>query len=192
MDGKGPRRKSICLGLITMLWQHYVFRRGTGVGDMWDRFFCDRSLRLLYVGGRGFDPRAQTTIDKFVLSVVSSGAKVESADLLLVGFERYELDDDLRAATERNAIFLREKFSILGQTAELNMDERGEGEDELSTSNALRRTVEAILALVPDRTDIVLDVSSLPRVAYLAIMTGLLSRLVPDKTSSKSSCSKRR
>ena len=132
----------------------------------------------------GFDPRAQTTIDKFVLSVVSSGAKVELADLLLVGFERYELDDDLRAATERNAIFLREKFSILGQTAELSMDERGEGEDELSTSNALRRTVEAILALVPDRTDIVLDVSSLPRVAYLAIMTGLLSRLVPDKTSS--------
>src|SRR5208283_1726758 len=39
-----------------------------------------------------------------------------------------------------------------------------------------------ILAHITGRTDIVLDVSSFPRVAYLAIMTGLLHHLVPDKT----------
>jgi hypothetical protein len=55
--------------------------------------------------------------------------------------------------------------------------------DELSTSNALRRAVEAIMKRVYGRTDIVLDVSSLPRVAYLAIMTGLLYRLVPNKSA---------
>jgi hypothetical protein len=166
-----------------MLWQHYVFRRGMGVSDMWDRLFRDRSLNLLYIGGRGFDPRAQTTIEQFVRSVSSSGAKVDAADLLLVGFERYELDGDLRAATEENAAILQDRFSVLGQTEVLNMDARDEGEDELSTSNALRKGVEAILTRVPGRTDIVLDVSSLPRVAYLAIMTGLLYRLVPDKTA---------
>jgi hypothetical protein len=165
-----------------MLWQHYVFRRGTFVSDMWDRFFRDRSVNLLYIGGRGFDPRAQTTIAAFVRSVRSSGAKVEAADLLLVGLLRYELDDDLKMATEENASFLRETFSVLGPTVELAMDARADGEDELSTSNALRKGVEAILARIPGRTDIVLDVSSLPRIAYLAIMTGLLHRLVPDKT----------
>jgi hypothetical protein len=181
MDGEGPCRKSIWLGLIVMLWQHYVFRRGMGVSNLWDRFFRDRPLNLLYIGGRGFDPRAQTTLATFVRSIVSSGAKVEAAELLLVGFKRYELDDDLKVATEENAIFLRDEFSILGQTSELDMDARTEGEDELSTSNALRKCVEAIVARIPDRTDIVLDVSSLPRIAYLAIMTGLLYRLVPDK-----------
>jgi hypothetical protein len=166
-----------------MLWQHYVFRRGTSVSDMWDRFFHDRALNLLYIGGRGFDPRAQTTISTFVRSIKSSGTKVDAADLLLVGLARYELDDNLKAATEENASILRDTFLTLGQTAELIMDARAEGEDELSTSNALRKGVEAILARVPGRTDIVLDVSSLPRVAYLAIMTGLLHRLVPDKNA---------
>ena len=165
-----------------MLWQHYVFRRGMAVSDMWDRFFRDRPLHLLYIGGRGFDPRAQTTITEFVRSVRYSGAHVKAAELLLVGLSRYELDDDLKAATETNATILRSTFSALGSTAELIIDARTEGEDELSTSNALRRGVAAILERVPDRTDVILDVSSLPRVAYLAIMTGLLHRLVPDKT----------
>jgi hypothetical protein len=96
-----------------MLWQHYVFRRGAAVSDMWDRFFSNRPLNLLYIGGRGFDPRAQTTIVQFVRSIVSSGAKVEAADLLLVGLARYELDDDLKMATEENAIFLRNTFLAL-------------------------------------------------------------------------------
>jgi hypothetical protein len=165
-----------------MLWHHYVFRRGTAVSDMWDRFFSDRPLRLLYIAGRGFDPRAQTTVTKFVRSITSSGTKVELADLLLVGLARYELDDGLKAATEENAIALKGIFSDLGQTSELIIDARIEGEDELSTSNALRNGVDGILTRIPHRTDIILDVSSLPRVAYLAILTGLLQRLIPDKT----------
>jgi hypothetical protein len=165
-----------------MLWQYYVFRRGMAVSDLWNRFFRDRSLNLLYIAGRGFDPRSQITIAKFVDGVMSSSVKVEAADLLLVALQRYELDADLEAATEENATVLRNTFSALGHTADLIIDARAEGEDELSTSNALRKGVGAILERIPRRTDIVLDVSSLPRVAYLAIMTGLLHRLVPDKT----------
>jgi hypothetical protein len=165
-----------------MLWQYYVFRRGAAVSDMWDRFFSDRSLKILYIGGRGFDPRAQTTLSKFVSGVTSSGVNVETAEQILVGLARYEMDDKLRAATEANTAFLQDRFSPLGKTSELIMDARVEGEDELSTSNALRKGVETILARTAGKTDIVLDVSSLPRVAYLAIMTGILHRLVPDKT----------
>lgn len=166
-----------------MLWQHYVFRRGAAVSNMWDRFFRERPLNLLYIAGRGFDPRAQTSITKFVDSVTSSGARVVAADLLLVGLARYELDQELKDATEQNAAILRDTFLPLGPTKELLFDARSSEEDELSTTNALRRGVEAILTLVAGRTDIVLDVSSLPRVAYLAIMTGLLHRLVPDKAA---------
>jgi hypothetical protein len=166
-----------------MLWKHYVFRRGAAVSEMWDRFFRDRPLNFLYIGGRGFDPRARTTIEKFVGAVTSTGAKIQAAELLLVGLARYEMDEDLKAATEENAAALQTAFSALGGVSELALDARVEGEDELSTSNALRKGVEAILARVPERTDIILDVSSLPRVAYLAIMTGLLRRLVPNKSA---------
>ncbi len=168
-----------------MLWQHYVFRRGAAVIDMWDRFFSDRTINLLYIGGRGFDPRAQTIISKFVDNIKSSRARVKAADLLLVGFARYELDADLKAATEENAAFLRSSFSALGSTQEIVLDARAEGEDELSTTNALRRGVDEVLSRISNRTDIVLDISSLPRVAYLAILTGLLHKLVPDKNNPK-------
>jgi len=105
-----------------MLWQHYVFRRGTELSDMWDRFFRDRPINLLYIAGRGFDPRAQTAIKQFVSNILSSAANIVAADLLLVGFDRYELDQDLEEATEANAISLRATFSELGATEELNMD----------------------------------------------------------------------
>lgn len=98
-----------------MLWQHYVFRRGMAVSDMWDRFFRDRPLHLLYIGGRGFDPRAQTTITEFVRSVRYSGAHVKAGELLLVGLSRYELDDDLKAATETNANHSSKHLLGLGQ-----------------------------------------------------------------------------
>lgn len=163
-----------------MLWQHYVFRRGVAVSDMWDRFFRDRTIDLLYISGRGFDPRARVTVAKFVDSIVSAGTTVRSARLLLAGFERYELDDYLRTATEENTHAITSAFSPLGSASELIMDARSQDEEEMSTSNALRKAVEAILALAPGCTDIVLDVSSLPRVAYLAIMTALLQKLVPS------------
>jgi len=166
-----------------MLWQHYVFRRGIELSDMWDRFFRGRRVNLLYIAGRGFDPRAQSAIKKFVDTILSSTAKIEAADLLLVGFDRYELDQDLEEATEANAVSLRTMFSELGATEELNMDARAPGEDELSTSNALRKALGVIFARMRGRTDIILDVSSLPRVAYLAIMTGVLHQLVPNRSA---------
>lgn len=164
-----------------MLWQHYVFRRGAAVNDMWDHFFQDREIRLLYIGGRGFDPRAQTVLHKVVETLQSTGRNIAGASQLLVGLGRYELDSNLKAMTEANALELTRIFQPIGQTEELMMDARGEDGEEVSTSNALRRGVSEILGKVAGCTDILLDVSSLPRVAYLAILTGLLQHLVPNK-----------
>src|SRR5207302_5529294 len=57
------------------------------------------------------------------------------------------------------------------------------GEDDISASNALRIGTEAVLKMVNSHTDIILDVSSLPRVVYLALLTALLSKLIPDKNA---------
>ena len=38
-----------------MLWDHYVFRRGDGVHELWDDLLKDRPVQLLYIAGRGFD-----------------------------------------------------------------------------------------------------------------------------------------
>lgn len=160
-----------------MLWDHYVFRRGPGVHDLWDDLLGDRPVKLLYIAGRGFDVRAQAVMREFVASQQGPGRVTTQAKLVLLGFTGYELEEDIKALTEENASELERLFAPLGLTEHVSIDT----DEELSASNALRQRVEAVLAHVSDQTDIVLDVSSLPRAAYLALLTGLLNRLVPSR-----------
>lgn len=171
-----------------ILWNRYVFRRGVEVQDMWDQMFLQRrlekrSVRLLYVGGKGFDVRAQVVMDRFIESIGASGCVVEKAQLLLVGFSGYQLSDELRDETVENARALEAKFATIGPTRTIMIGSSADGEDDLSASNALRLGTEEVLRAVDDQTDIVLDVSSLPRIAYLSLMLALLQRLVPNRHS---------
>jgi hypothetical protein len=163
-----------------VLWDHYVFRRGSGVHDLWDDLLRDRPSKLLYIAGRGFDVRAQTVMREFVSSQLGPGRQTAHAKLLLVGFNGYELDDGIRRLTEENASALEALFASLGKASHITIDST-DGDEDLSASTSLRLRIEAVLSEVSDQTDIVLDVSSLPRVAYLALLTSLLHRLVPNK-----------
>ena len=101
------------------LWNRYIFRRGAEVQDMWDQMFrhrrlADKGVRLLYVGGRGFDLRAQVVMDRFIGSITSSGCEVEKAELLLVGFSGYQLSEELKDETAANAQALEAKFAAIG------------------------------------------------------------------------------
>lgn len=168
------------------LWNRYVFRRGAEVQDTWDQMFQQRRadekpVRLLYIGGRGFDVRAQVVMDRFIGSMRASTCKIEKAELLLVGFTGYQLSDDLKNETAANAQALEQRFAEIGTCQTVTIDPATEDEDDLSASNALRIGTEKVLSAVTDQTDIVLDVSSLPRIAYLSLMLALLKRLVPTR-----------
>ena len=163
-----------------MLWDHYVFRRGSGVHDLWDDLLKDRPVRLLYIAGRGFDVRAQAVMREFVAGQTGPGRRTLEAKLLLVGFSGYELDEAIVQLTEENAAALQSQFAPLGETQHITIG-ASDGDEDFSASTALRLRIEAVLSQVADQTDIVLDVSSLPRVTYLALLTSLLNKLVPNK-----------
>lgn len=170
------------------LWNRYVFCRGAETQDMWDQMFQQRrvegrAVRLLYVGGRGFDVRAQAVMDRFVGSLSGASCTIAKAELLLVGFSGYLLSDELQRQTEENAAALESRFAAIRSARTITIDSSGEGEDDLSASTALRRGTAEVLAAVTDQTDIVLDVSSLPRIAYLSLMLALLQRLIPTHMS---------
>lgn len=178
------------------LWDRYVFRRGAEVQDMWDQMFQQRRklaqpVRLLYVCGRGFDVRALAVMERFVNSLKESGCDIESAELLLVGFSSYQLSEELLLQTEDNAEALAAMFSSIGQTRTVTIGQSAEGEDDISASNALRRGSEEVLRSLSNQTDVILDVSSLPRIAYLTLMLALLQRLVqkPPVSASLASAS---
>lgn len=163
-----------------MLWDQYVFRRGSDANDLWDGLFENRSLKILYIAGSGFDVRAQTVMRECIDSILTSNAKVEDAKLALIDFKSYRLDDALEQLTKQNGEGLISIFSAIGTVNKVSFGISGDGE-ELSATSALRNGTDAILEMVTDQTDIVLDASSLPRVIYLALMTSLLNRLVPDR-----------
>jgi hypothetical protein len=63
---------------------------------------------------------------------------------------------------------LQSTFSRLGGTSAVTIGSSSNGEDDISASTALRLGTEAVLSHVIDQTDIILDVSSLPRVVCSA------------------------
>ncbi|HKT26799.1 hypothetical protein [Dyella sp.] len=172
--------KALGNGGLAMLWDQYVFRRGPDANELWDRLFERRKMRLLYIAGSGFDVRAQTAMRECVGSIRESGGVVDEAKLVLIEFANYRLDDALQELTKQNRQGLTEVFSELGTIETVTFGASEDGE-ELSASSALRVGTDAVLEMVSDQTDIILDASSLPRVIYLALMTSLLHRLIPDK-----------
>ena len=163
-----------------MLWDHYVFRRGSAVHDLWDSLLKARPARLVYIAGRGFDVRAQAVMREFVAGQQGPGRQTVSAKLLLLEFHGYELDEEIVKLTEENAATLQVIFGPLGETASFGVGGT-DVDDEASASDVLRQRVRGVLAELDGATDIILDVSSLPRATYLALLTSILSWLVPDK-----------
>lgn len=164
------------------LWDQYVFQRGSDANELWEQLFKERPIRLLYIAGSGFDVRAQTIMRECVNSIKSSGGSVDEAKLVLVNFSNYRLDDALKTLTEQNDHGLAEIFSEIGTVERVPFGMAG-GDEELSASISLRMGTNAVLKKVSDQTDIILDASSMPRVIYLALMTSLLHRLIPDKNA---------
>jgi hypothetical protein len=167
---------------MPMLWDQYVFRRGLDANELWDRLFEKRPVRLLYIAGSGFDVRAQAVMRELVESIRNSGATVEDAKLVLIAFANYRLDPALEALTAENAHELAAIFSSIGNVERVPFG-TSENDDELSASSALRQGTDTVMRMVSNQTDIILDASSLPRVIYLALMTSLLNRLIPDKAA---------
>lgn len=167
-----------------MIWENYVFRRGIEVEELWDEMLADRrragkSIRVLYVAGRGFDVRANIVASKFVDRLVASRCPIAGVTLLLVGFAGYQLSTELHDQTATNAEGLERTFRAVGSCEHIEIGGAAEGEDDISTTIALRRGTDEVLRHVTDQTDIILDVSSLPRIAYLTILLSLLAKIIP-------------
>lgn len=166
-----------------MLWEQYVFQRGSKVQDLWERMYRDRrdagsAVRILYIAGRGFDVRANAVLERYVESLLETGCAIQKAELVLVGFADYQLSDELQAQTEENAISLSKTFGRIGTTATIQIGANSGEEEDLSATSSLRQGNEQLMTLISDHTDILLDVSSLPRIAYMSFLLALLQRLV--------------
>lgn len=164
-----------------MLWDQYVFRRGNEVFELWEDLFRNREMRILYITGRGFDSRAPLVLKRLLSHLGPQRASIGKASLLLVSFSGYELSDELQRETEANGRELETLFQAFGSTEHESIGMNEEGEDDVTAFHLLREGVMRILARLDGYTDVILDVSSLPRVLYVTLITAILGKLVPDQ-----------
>ncbi len=167
--------------MSSMLWQRYVFRKRNEVPEFWDELFRNRSSRVLYIAGGGFDVRVTKVTEQFLSTVKAMPDRPETCDLLLVSIQGYELSDELKKQTQANQDGLRAMFADYGKVIEENIGVIEDTEEDLSATNLLAKGTKAVVGHIDGYTDIVLDVSSLPRVVYLSLMIRILGRLVPER-----------
>jgi len=151
---------------------------------MWDRLFHGRTLKLLYITGIGFDLRSQRVLAEIKSSLAVEGRALSAATMLKLDFRPYELSGDLVELTKENSATMSAQFAALGHSETLSISEYEQL--ELGSAVALTQGIGRVLERTEGYTDIVLDVSSLPRVVYVALITGILRKLVPDKDTGDS------
>lgn len=167
--------------MSSMLWQRYVFRKRNEVPEFWDELFRNRRSRVLYIAGGGFDVRVTKVTEQFLSTVKAMPDKPETCDLLLVNIQGYELSDELKKQTQANQDGLRAMFAGYGKVIEESIGVIEDAEEDLSATNLLAKGTRNVVSHIDGYTDIILDVSSLPRVAYLSLMVRILGRLIPDR-----------
>jgi len=167
--------------MTNMIWQQYVYRRGNEVPALWDALFRKRKPKLLYIAGQGFDIRVIKVMEKFLSTLKDIGGEVGDAKLLLIEVGGYELSDELIEQTKENGAALESLFASIGSVSKLSIGAPEDEEDDLTATQLLQSGVKNIISNIDQYTDIILDVSSLPRVIYLSLLVGILGKLIPDK-----------
>ncbi|AUG10208.1 hypothetical protein [Pseudomonas sp. S09G 359] len=162
-----------------MLWDHYVFRQGSKVDELWDSLYTNTKVDVVYIAGRGFDVRGRIVMERFVSGLTSAKVRINKSKLILVELADYELDVDVVAITAENTNALKTSFFPNATIEEVSIGTVGD--EDISSGIALSRGVKEILGMIDGHTDIVLDISAMPRVLYLSLLTNILNKLIPNK-----------
>ena len=161
-----------------LLWRHYVLRRGKEVEPLWRELFQGSPRRILYIAGLGFDPRTISGPRVFKRVCEENVTTIGELELWLVESGDYELPSELRTRTRQNERILRDMFPD-AKIASHKIESR-DSDGILRTSYHADNLLNKGRSL-DEYSDIILDISSLPRVVYLTFLVGLLGRLLEDK-----------
>lgn len=166
------------------LWEQYVLRKGDNVGLFWEKLFSSKPRRILYITGIGFDTRAIRG-PQLLLSVTGRlGISPTDIDAWLVAFGDYALPAELVQLTSTNEATLNTIFK--GANIATKKIQSRDTDGILRTSYYADTLLDEAGSL-NTFTDIILDVSSLPRVVYLTMLVGLLGRLIKEKSKGPTS-----
>jgi hypothetical protein len=151
-----------------MRWDPYIFRQGENFDAFWKTFTNEPSRRFLFVLGRGYDPRALCVLDK----IVDFGGKV---DIWLLAF-----DNGFQNSELRNHLTLENVRKLEALVGESNIREIDVSLGRSGQGNATSRNVRKALRTagsLEGYTDVMVDISAMPRMVALTAVASLLHEL---------------
>jgi hypothetical protein len=151
-----------------MRWDPYVLSEDRNFDDFWRDHLATRDRSMIFVLGRGFDPRALVALQR----MVNVCAK---PTVWLMAFDNHLEDSELRQSlTQRN----RDELEVLVGKARIH--ELAIDIGDSAYSNATSRSTQKAIGSAGDlaaHDDVVVDISAMPRVVALTTVAKLLHDL---------------
>ena len=161
----------------TMRWDPYVLSRGDEFDAFWARHLTARARRVGIVAGLGFDPRACLVSQK----LLAAGGEGER-ELWLICYENGQADaDTLKPLVDANDVSFQELFAGRGAIHRHPLQMRREN-GRIASASATQRVFQELEPLF-GYDDIVVDVSAMPRMIALVLISQLVAALDTQKAS---------
>lgn len=155
--------------LIGKRWRDYVLVRGKEFESFWKEHGNEPSRRILFIVGRGFDPRATLGLEK--LAHTTDKCTIDVLALEMID-ESTGGTTDHRDAAEKN---WERIIGLVGTRGTANIHKvhfrspEGRRIADRSAANTLNDR-----SVIDGYTDVVVDISSMPRVVYFPLLSRLL------------------
>lgn len=160
-------------------WDHYFLRRGNECSAFWKDYLLTPNRQLLFVLGLGFDPRMC-----FGLQMLMNASPGYAKECLLI-----EYDEGENSPSHQYNDLVRKNLAdlsgLMNKAGVINKAQVSMWSKDRKRRIGSRRASDAIQASTIKRfTDIILDISSMPRGIYFPIIAKILYLL--DTTNSDS------
>ncbi len=150
-------------------WHDYVLERGGELSSFWRDHFDYSGHKPLVVLAKSFDPRTCVALEQ----ILNSGT-VKNCDLFVLNFDdlNKSADAELKQLAESNFDQLRHIMNPIGKISAVDL-RTGMEDNQRITANSAADVFQS-LDRFQGYTDIVVDVSGMPRSVYFPMLAKLL------------------
>lgn len=154
----------------SLRWRDYFLRDGDGFDEFWKPFLAERERGLLFVLGHGFDARMCDGIDR-VLSLGGKGARDVALIVFHEGSESPSQSylDQRKANGERLEKLMRGRGTIDQRNIKMFSDD-----NRRIGARSIAQAFASAAEFHP-YSDVVVDISALPRSLYMPLLAKLLA-----------------
>jgi hypothetical protein len=152
-----------------MRWRDYVLVRGGEFSSFWADHGNENGRRILFIAGRGFDPRAPLGLVRLLAATTNCAVDVLGLELL---DESTTGTTDQRAAAEANWQVIESAIKSRGSVESHTVQFRSEDGRRIAARSAANIFVEE--SALDGYTDVVVDISAMPRVVYFPLISRLI------------------